>query len=306
MFGVQPLDLATGLEDEELGLKAIQQGAQEYLVKGRVDGSLLMRAVRYAKERMDHKVTLSEINRFLASANQELRETQERLVRSEKLATIGELSAAIAHEIRNPLGTIRNAVYYIGDQLQSSQLLADNPSVSQFLEIMDAEVTRADQTITDLMDFSRTNPRPSDLSPTQLEPLIDSVLTSMETNGNVKIVKQLPEGLPPLLVDGAEMVRAFANLVRNAGEAMPDGGELTITGRFNDKMVEIRFTDTGCGMPADRLPKVFDPLFTTKPRGMGLGLAIVNTIIERHSGSIRVLSEENRGTTFSIQVPAAR
>ena len=145
-----PVIVLTGLEDEELGLKAIQRGAQDYLVKGKADGPLIMRAVRYARERMDHQVALSESNTFLATLIQELRQTQERLVRSEKLATIGELSAAIAHEIRNPLGTIRNAVYYIGDQLQNSQLLADNPSISQFLDIIDAEVDRADQTITDL------------------------------------------------------------------------------------------------------------------------------------------------------------
>ena len=301
-----PVIVLTGLDDEQLGLKAIQQGAQDYLVKGQADGLLITRAVRYAMERMDHQVALSEANSFLATANLELREAQERLLRAEKLATIGELSAAIAHEIRNPLGTIKNAVYYIADQLQGSQLLEDNLVISQFLEIMDEEVKRADQTITDLMDFSRTNPRPSDLSATQLEPILDSALSSTETNGHVKIVKQLPESLPPVVVDGAEMVRAFANLIRNATEAMPDGGTLTINARSSDNAVEIQFTDTGCGMPEDHLSKVFDPLFTTKPRGMGLGLAIVSSIIERHSSSIHVVSEENKGTTFSVQVPAAR
>ena len=301
-----PVIVLTGLNDEELGLKAVQQGAQDYLVKGHVDGNLLARAVRYAKERMEHQVALSETNRSLATANKELREAQERLVRAEKLATIGQLSAAIAHEIRNPLGTIKNSVYYIGDQLQGSQLLEDDLFISQFLDIMDAEVKRADKTITDLTDFSRTNTRPNDLSTTQLEPILDSALSSTETNGYVKIVKQLPENPPEVLVDGSEMVRAFANLIRNASEAMPDGGTLTITARSCDDMVEIQFTDTGCGMPEDHLSKVFDPLYTTKPRGMGLGLAIVNSIIERHSGSIHVVSQENKGTTFSVQIPAAR
>ena len=235
------------------------------------------------------------------AANQELHEAQERLVRSERLAAIGELSAGVAHELRNPLGAIKNALYYINGRLQGSDLVQDTPRIGEFLEIMDEEVDSSDKIITDLMDFSRVNP-PS-VSPTKLEAVLDDALSRMELKESVNVTVDFEPEIPEASVDGEQIRRVFTNLIMNAADAMPEGGNLTVTGRAVDGSVRVEIRDTGHGISEDDLQKVFDPLFTTKARGIGMGLPIVGTIIERHTGTIEVSSKEGEGTTFTIRLP---
>ena len=239
----------------------------------------------------------------LQATNRELVEAQERLVRTERLAAIGELSRGVAHELRNPLGAIKNATYYIKKRLLGSDLLKDEPRVGEFLEIMDEEIETSDQVITDLMDFSRVNP--PKLSHTKLEVVVDSALSRLEVKGDVKVVVEIDSSLPEVAVDAEQLRRAFGNLIKNADEAMPDGGTLTITANTVNGFVELKFHDTGQGISAADLPKVLYPLFTTKPKGVGLGLAIINSIIEKHQGSIEVNSKQGEGTTFTIKLPVS-
>ncbi len=242
-----------------------------------------------------------ELEKQVQERTAELRETQERLVRTERLAAIGELSAGVAHELRNPLGAIKNAAYYIKGKVRGSDLVKDNPRIGEFLEIMGEEVDTSNQIITDLMDFARVNP--SQFSPTALESVVEQALSRAAIKKNVNLIKEFPPALPKVLADSEQLRRAFANLIKNADEAMPKGGTLTISAKATDGFVELQFRDTGGGISDADLPKVFDPLFTTKPRGIGLGLAIVKQIIERHAGSISVTSKPGEGATFTIRLP---
>lgn len=243
-----------------------------------------------------------ELEKQVQERTVELREAQGRLVRAERLAAIGELSAGVAHELRNPLGAIKNAVYYIKGKLPGSDLVRDHPRVGEFLEIMGEEVESSNQIITDLMDFARVNP--PNLSPTTLETVVENALSRIEINKNVNVIKAFePAFRRQVLVDSEQLRRAFANLIKNADEAMPEGGTLTISARAADGFVELQFRDTGHGISDADLPKIFDPLFTTKPKGIGLGLAIVKQIIERHAGSISVTSKPGEGATFTIRLP---
>jgi signal transduction histidine kinase len=151
------------------------------------------------------------------------------------------------------------------------------------------------------MDFARVNP--PNLSPTRLETVLEEALSRTEVKGNVKVDKDLEPDLPEVLVDPEKLRRAFGNLIKNADEAMPEGGTLTIDARTADRSVEVQFRDTGHGISDADLSKVFDPLFTTKPRGIGLGTAIVKKIIESHKGSINVSSKSGEGTNFTVRLP---
>ena len=243
---------------------------------------------------------LLESNFELRAAYQELKQAQERLVRSERLAAIGQLSAGVAHDLRNPLGAIKNAVYYLKRKIGDSEVQGDNPRIGEFLDIMEEEVDSSDQILTDLMDFARVN-QPQ-RSPTQLESVVDDVLERFQIKSNVEVVKDF-DTLPNVGVDREQLHRAFGNLVKNADDAMPDGGTLTLLGRTIDGGVELGFADTGVGIEPGELQRVMDPLFTTKSKGIGLGLAIVNTVVERHNGSLSVASEKGKGTTFTITLP---
>lgn len=243
----------------------------------------------------------AELEKRVQQRTAELREAQDKLVRTERLAAIGELSAGVAHELRNPLGAIKNAAYYIKGKLRDSNLVRDNPRVGDFLGIMDEEIETSNRIITELMDFSRVNP--PNLSPTTVDTVVDNALSRIQIKEDVKIVKDLEPGLPEVLADSEQLRRAFTNLFKNAEEAMPEGGTLTISAKAKDDHVELQFRDTGQGIPDTNLSTVFDPLFTTKPRGIGLGLAIVKQIIERHRGGLGVESKLGKGATFTIRLP---
>ena len=249
----------------------------------------------------NQQIDLLDANVDLLAANQELRDAQERLVRTERLAAIGKLSAGVAHDLRNPLGAIQNAAYYLKGKITSSELLAQNPRVGEFLDIMGEEIESSNQVLADLMDFARVNP--PNRSPTQLETVVDSALARTRLKESVQVAKRF-DGQPlRVLADSEQLHRVFENLLKNADEAMPHGGTLTIAGRAVDDHAELRLTDTGEGISDGDLAKIMDPLFTTKAKGIGLGLAIVNMIIERHEGTISVASNPGEGATFTIRLP---
>ena len=231
----------------------------------------------------------------------ELQEAQERLVRSERLAAIGELAAGVGHELRNPLGSINNAAYYIKERMLDSGLAEKEPRVYQFLEIMEEEIASSEQIIADLLDFARV--KPPNLSPASLESVVDNAISRTHIKESVNVVKHFAPDLPEVPIDEEQVRRAFDNLIRNADGAMPQGGDLSFTARADNGHVELQVRDAGQGISDADLPKIFDPLFTTKARGIGLGLTIVKDVIESHKGTIQVSSTLGQGTTFTIRLP---
>ena len=252
-------------------------------------------ANRALEERVHHRTS------ELQMANDRLVETQDQLVRHEKLSAIGQLAGGVAHDLRNPLGAIHNAVYYLKRKLGSSDVARADPRISQFLQIVDDEVAHSNQIISDLLSFSRVK-APS-MSPTDIGELVQSSVTGVELGENVSLVESFEPDLPQVPADGEQLHRVFVNLAMNAWDAMPEGGELSVTTRSKDGFAEVSFSDTGTGISEQDMKRIFDPLFTTKTKGTGLGLAICNEVVSKHGGSISVESDPGARTTFTIKLP---
>ncbi len=244
---------------------------------------------------------LRAANEELQTANEELREAQEQLVRSEKLASIGQLAGGVGHELRNPLGAIKNAVYYIKGKIAKSELGEKEPRVMEFLNIMDDEVNSSNKIINDLLSFSRVG-KPA-VSPTHIDKVIEDSLSHVPIPESIELVKELDADLPQVEVDPDQIRQVLVNTITNSVQAMPEGGKLTVAAGRRDNFLEIRVADTGYGIAEDTIGKIFDPLFTTKAKGIGLGLAVCKTIIDRHQGQIEVESEMGKGTAFTVKLP---
>lgn len=237
----------------------------------------------------------------------QIRDLEEEMRRKEWLASLGEMSAGMAHEIRNPLGALAGAM-----QMLKKDLHADETS-QRLMEIAVREATRLDTIITEFLQYARPpalNLAEHDLNKVLAETL-DLVQHEARTRTNITIVTALANGALPGQVDQDQMKQVFWNLATNAFDAMPHGGQLTITtgcrkidvgGRKAD-VVEISFQDTGEGIPKKNLDKIFLPFFTTKKRGSGLGLAAVHRIVDLHGGWIKVDSQQGQGSRFVVCLP---
>jgi len=240
----------------------------------------------------------------LRATNEELRKAQEQLIRSERLTAIGQLAGGVGHELRNPLGAIKNAAYYVKGKVAKSELAQKEPRVIEFLNIMDDEINTSNQIINDLLGFSRVG-KPSVL-PTQIKNVIEDALSPTTIPESIKLIKKLDTELPQAEIDASQIHQVLLNIITNAVQAMPEGGKLTIAAREKESFLEVEIVDTGCGIPEEAISKIFDPLFTTKAKGIGLGLAVCKTIIDRHEGNIEVKSQAGKGTTFTIKLPLKR
>ncbi len=240
-------------------------------------------------------------NEELQAANEELREAQEKLIRSERLAAIGQLAGGVGHELRNPLGAIKNAVYYVKGKVAKSELEQQEPRVMEFLDIVDDEINSSNKIINDLLGFSRVG-KPA-VSPARIEKVIEDALSQLAIPENIEVAKKLDVSLPEINIDTDQTRQVFMNIIMNAVQAMPEEGKLTISAGERGKFLEVEISDTGCGIPQEAIAKIFDPLFTTRAKGIGLGLAVCRAIIERHQGFIEVESEVGKGTTFTIRLP---
>jgi signal transduction histidine kinase len=224
-------------------------------------------------------------------------EYSSRLQRSERLAAIGQVAGGVAHELRNPLNVVKTSVYYL--------LNARNPSAekkTEHLQRIERHVVLADGVITALSNFAKM-PVPS-LTPFPVGRCVQEALETNPVPENVQVTVDLPTSLPHVLADTDQLRIVFANLIRNAREAMPQGGRLSVTGHPVEDCVAVDVTDTGVGIPADQLSRITEPLYSTKARGMGLGLSIARAILEKNNGVLRVVSEFGRGSTFTVRLQA--
>ena len=246
-------------------------------------------------------VLAAEFNRMVESLEQ-----RDRALRhSERLATVGRMAAQVAHEVRNPLMSIGLNAELLEEELGDLR----GPEAAEaraLLRGIGAEVERLTGVTEGYLTLARL-PEP-ELEPTDVnQVLVDLLAFSGEelTRKSVRVERELAGGLPEVPADGNQLRQAFANLMRNAADAMEGGGVLTVRTAAVDGGVEVVFTDSGHGIAADQAERIFEPLWSTKPDGTGLGLAIARQIVEVHGGTIRCESEEGVGTTFATRLPAA-
>ncbi len=229
----------------------------------------------------------------------EVRALQKEIERSQRLASLGRLAAGIAHEIRNPLSSIKGFATYFGERYKGV------PEDRKTAEIMVQEVERLNRVITQLLEFAR--PMTVQKKPAALEPVIQHSLKTIEREAREKqviIEKKLPDVMPPVAMDTDRITQVLLNLFLNAIEAMEGGGTLTVEVASEGGGLRMSVSDTGKGIKGEDMVHVFDPYFTTKQSGTGLGLAIVHRIIESHEGEVKIESEPGRGTTVTIILPA--
>jgi signal transduction histidine kinase len=221
-----------------------------------------------------------------------------RLQASERLATLGQVAGGFAHELRNPLNVIKSSLYYLrATRTPSPEKQAEH------MQRIERNAELAEAVITTLTNFARM-PVP-ELRSTALEPCLREALGDSPVPGGVEVEIDCPDDLPPALADPGQIRIALGNLIRNACDAMPSGGRLTLRGRRDGSGLEVAVVDTGVGIAASDLGRIMEPLYSTKARGLGLGLALVRMILEKHGGSLRAASEPGRGSTFTVRLTAA-
>jgi signal transduction histidine kinase len=221
-----------------------------------------------------------------------------RLQRSERLATLGQISGGIAHELRNPLNVVKTSVYYLKHARNASPA-----KQVEHLDRIERQVESADRVITALASFAKM-PAPK-LAPVDIAGCLRETLTAEPPAETIAVEWDVPEDLPRGRGDRDQLVIVFGNLIRNACDAMPGGGRLTLSARAADGRLSVEVRDTGVGIDAEQIGRIMEPLYSTKARGLGLGLAIARAILERVQGRLRVASEVGRGSSFVAELPAA-
>ena len=221
-----------------------------------------------------------------------------RLQQNERLATLGQVAGGVAHELRNPLNVVKTSVYFLMHARNAS-----DEKRREHMQRIERHVERADGVISALSSFARM-PVPSRQS-LDIAHLVRETLELETMPSRVEVLMDFPLNLPPILADGDQLRIVFGNLIRNASDAMPQGGRLSIQGRQDNSLVVVDVTDTGTGIPSIELLRIMDPLYSTKARGLGLGLAIVRTILEKNQGTLHVKSEVGTGSTFTVRLPIA-
>ncbi|MCK4634177.1 PAS domain S-box protein, partial [Candidatus Bathyarchaeota archaeon] len=231
----------------------------------------------------------------------ERKKMEEKLLKSERLAAIGELATMVGHDLRNPLQSIENATYYLNNELLR---LSPSTPIPQkaigMIQVLRDSVDYADKIIRDLQDFSATK-KPM-LKKTDINATVKETLSQVEAPENVGLITELGH-LPRVEADKNQIKRAFLNLAVNGIQAMDNGGRLKVSTKKTKGFVEISFKDTGTGMSKENMEKIFTPFFTTRAKGMGMGLAICKKFVDAHGGSIEVESEVGKGSTFTVKLP---
>jgi len=302
------------LRDLEAGTQRLASGDLGYQIEVRSRDELADLALSFngmSQQLREAREEITSWNRTLEDRVQqktkELNRAHEQMLQAERMASIGKLAAVVAHEINNPLAGILTYAKLLKKRFASRTDLAQDDTISS-LTLIESESRRCGEIVKNLMSFARATPltfEPSDLN-TVIRRCIQLVQHQL-TLGNIESHLNLATDLPPVRCDPSQIEQVILSLVMNAIDAMPHGGTLSITSRKSAQAEEaqIQIQDDGVGISAEILPNLFEPFFTTKERGhgLGLGLAISRTIVERHLGRIEVASEPGRGTIFTITLP---
>ncbi|MGB2690423.1 MAG: ATP-binding protein [Desulfobacterales bacterium] len=254
----------------------------------------------------------ANMHKNIKEAYQDLKEVQEQIVWTEKLASLGKLAATIAHEINNPLAGVLNYIRLIIKQLSRNRFTHEKlEDISRYLKIMESETARCGEIVKDLLAFARRTK--ITMESNNIEDIINKTLNLISHELEMKelqLKKNIAPNLPKVKCDFKQIQQVLLNLMYNASEAMPSGGTLTITAnRANGAkaLLEVTISDTGCGISEKDMENIFEPFFTTKEegKGVGLGLSVVYGIIAKHNGTIAVESEPGKGSTFTIRLPCS-
>jgi PAS domain S-box-containing protein len=237
-----------------------------------------------------------QLEELVEKRTRQLREAQEKLIKNERLATIGQVASMVGHDLRNPLTGIAGATYYLKKKLKSE---ADKTTM-EMLVLIEKDIEHSNRIISDLLEYSREIKL--ELTTTTPKSIMRDALSLVEVPNNIRVL-DFTHDEPKMMVDVEKLKRVFINIIKNAIDAMPKGGNLTIKSQKNDGNMGIAIADTGTGMSKDIQEKIWTPFFTTKAKGMGLGLSICRRIVEAHNGNISVESEVGRGTSFMITIP---
>lgn len=235
-----------------------------------------------------------------ANDTEKLDDVQEKLIRAERLAAVGELASSVGHELRNPLNVIRNCAYLLGMHLTEK---GDEEALKS-LQVLDKQIDIANRIVTDLMDFTRLQP-PS-RQRIDLSSLVNESLVSASVPEEIKVKSSLNAIRLSVHVDAEQIGRVFTNIICNACQAMNGRGDLDISAVIEEPYVWVSFRDSGCGINEENMAKIFEPLFTTKPKGFGLGLAISKRLVEQNEGEIIVDNQVDHGAIFRVKLPMTK
>ncbi|MCX6057852.1 MAG: PAS domain S-box protein [Chloroflexi bacterium] len=277
------------------------------------NASLFERAQQEIVERVQAEEEVRQLNltleKRIKERTRELSDAQEQLVRHEKLSVLGQMASSVGHELRNPLGVITSAVYY----LKLVQPNADE-KIKQYLGIIEQEVHTSEKIITDLLDFSRI--KSVDREAVAVSELVHQTLTRFPAPNSMDVTIEIPKDLPQVFVDTRQIVQVLGNIILNACQAMaspaadsastdgvPKRGLLSLHASLQGDMINIVIKDDGIGIPMENIQKIFEPLFTTKAKGVGLGLPVSQKLAQANGGSIEVQSEAGKGSSFNVLLP---
>ena len=240
-------------------------------------------------------------NEELVDSYQRVFALREALARAEQLAAVGQMAASVAHQVGTPLNLISGYVQMLQEEA------SDNAKTSERLAIVQEQIAKVASVVRTLLDHSR---RPADRAPAAIDSLLSRVAEVARPKldaAGIRLTLEIAPNLPPIWADSEQLELAMLNLITNSLDAMPHGGALVIRASSTPTGVRIEITDTGTGIPRDLLPRIFQPWVTTKPagHGTGLGLSITHDVVQRHGGTIAVVSDHGRGTTFTIDLPSS-
>jgi len=301
------LHLSATYRDSQSQVKGLNHGANGYLtapIEPEVLISYINALLRVSQTELEIKKYTTHLEEMVEERTNELMKAQDQIYRKNRLASLGQLAGGVAHELRNPLGVITNAVYYL--KLVSETL---DSKIIEHLELIEMSAKEAARIISDLLDFYRI--KSVNREQVQIAGILDDIINSHPAPECVNLVNDISDETPLVFLDPSQIKRVFSNLVTNAYQAMTEGGELRLsyTGDAQcpesvaGECIQILVKDTGMGIAPDDLPQIFEPLFTTKEMGVGLGLALSKMLVEANGGKIEVESELGKGTTFTLTLP---
>lgn len=277
------------------GTETIGQGNLDYRLKIQTGDEIEELAKKFNRMTEQLQDVYTHLEQKVEDRTRDLKEAQEKLVEVERLAALGTLAAGVGHELRNPLAVIKNSAYFLKTKIQGP-----DAKVRKHLDILDREVSVSERIISDLLSFSKA--QEPILRDADIHKVAEEALSTVEIPDNVRVIKDLDSNMGSFPSDPEYLRQVLANLISNAVQAMPTGGELRVGTKGEGDHILITVADTGSGIPRENLSKIFEPFFTTKAKGVGLGLAVAKRLVDKLGGQILVDSTVGEGTKFLVEM----